>query len=358
LLAACGGGAAPSGWSSATVANQIVYFGGDNAKAYALDANVGTLKWEFAGEKDHLLGSIYGQPAVDNGTVYLTAYIGATATDGQLFALDAANGNLKWKFPPASTLGASIVSSPVVKDGVIYFGANDHKLYAVDAASGQPKWQFATNDKIWGDAQIADGVVYFGSLDHKLYALDAATGTKKWDFDGGGIIVTKPLVANGTVYFGALEKLFALDAATGAPKWSQPVSLGVGNWIWSSPTLQNNVLYFGTLGGQVYAYDATTGNAVWSQPFVTNSSVRSSVVISGTTGYFGTEDHKVYALNLQNGQSVWGVLLNGAVLATPTVEGDSVYVGAHGHSFYALNAANGAVKWSFDLAKDQPGVQQ
>ena len=39
---------------------------------------------------------------------------------------------VKWKFPT----GDRVISSPVFKDNVIYFGGDDGNVYAVDAATG------------------------------------------------------------------------------------------------------------------------------------------------------------------------------------------------------------------------------
>jgi len=37
-----------------------------------------------------------------------------------------------------------VISSPVVADGQLYFGSYDGNFYAVDAATGQLRWKFKT----------------------------------------------------------------------------------------------------------------------------------------------------------------------------------------------------------------------
>jgi outer membrane protein assembly factor BamB len=181
-----------------------------------------------------------------------------------------------------------------------------------------------------------------------LYALDAANGQLKWKFDAGGMIVSTPLVMDGKVYFGALHKFFALDAATGQQVW-QFVSPETNDWIWSDPTSQGGVVYFGTLGNRVYALDAATGNARWAQPFVAGGQVRSSIILDNGTGYFGASDQKVYALNLENAQLKWNPIpVTGPVLASPAVEGDTLFVPTHGYNMYAFNTTDGARRWCFD----------
>jgi outer membrane protein assembly factor BamB len=67
---------------------------------------------------------------VANGVVYIGS--------DNVYALDTANGTVKWTYP---TL-ASVNSSPTVANGVVYFGANDDNLYALNATNGIAKWHY------------------------------------------------------------------------------------------------------------------------------------------------------------------------------------------------------------------------
>jgi eukaryotic-like serine/threonine-protein kinase len=82
---------------------------------------------------------------------------------------------VKWKFPT----GDRVISSPVFKDNVIYFGGDDGNVYAVDAENGRQIWKRATNGPAPSTPAIADGTLYIGSYDGKFYALDARTGGLK-----------------------------------------------------------------------------------------------------------------------------------------------------------------------------------
>ena len=85
---------------------------------------------------------------------------------------------VKWKFPT----GDRVISSPVFKDNVIYFGGDDGNVYAVDAATGRQIWKRATNGPVPATPAIADGTLYVGSYDGKFYAFNAQTGALKWKF--------------------------------------------------------------------------------------------------------------------------------------------------------------------------------
>jgi len=67
------------------------------------------------------------------------------------------------------------VDSPVVSDGVVYFGSLDNNVYALNATSGAPKWSYTTLYKVISSPAAADGTIYFGSYDHLVYAIDASS---------------------------------------------------------------------------------------------------------------------------------------------------------------------------------------
>ena len=86
----------------------------------------------------------FSQPAIVGDTVYLTSAI----HQGKVMALDAATGHLKWIRNLSATLTTTgcgqfnpgIWDAPAVVSGVLYIGATDGKVYALDAATGATRW--------------------------------------------------------------------------------------------------------------------------------------------------------------------------------------------------------------------------
>jgi outer membrane protein assembly factor BamB len=72
-----------------------------------------------------------------------------------------------------------------VANGVVYFGSGDGDVYALDSATGDLRWKFKTGDVVHASPALAEGVLFFGSWDSYFYAVDAATGKEKWRFHGG-----------------------------------------------------------------------------------------------------------------------------------------------------------------------------
>lgn len=305
--------------SSPAVASSVAYVGSADGNLYAIDANSGSLKWKFATK-----GWVSSSPAVAAGTVYFGSY------DSNFYAVDAATGELKWKFqtsgekhytgthlhglqPAAEAMPDPwdfFLSSPSVWNGAVYFGSGDGNVYALDATTGALKWKFPTGDVIHSSPAIADGKLFIGSWDSFLYALDAGTGKEKWRFKTGDDpaihnhvgIQASPAVVDGTVYFGCRDSnLYAVDAATGKQKWLYSTQ---GSWVNNSAVVHDGKIYFGTsIPSFVHALDAKTGATIFDLPGETP--IFSSMALAGDKLYFGNFSGKLTAIDLKTHVPVW-----------------------------------------------------
>ena len=219
--------------SSPVYADGAIFFGGDDGNVYAVNPADGRQLW-----KRRTGGPVAATPAIAGAMLYVGSY------DGKFYALDARTGNPRWKFvtggerrfeakglhglqPKNQTIADPFdifLSSPVVGGGSVFFGSGDGNVYALDAQTGDLKWKFQTGDVVHASPAYADGVVFFGSWDSYFYAVDAETGAEKWRFHGGEDALmhnqvgfqSSPAVVNGVVYVGCRDSnLYAIDAATG-----------------------------------------------------------------------------------------------------------------------------------------------
>jgi len=377
--------------SSPAIAGDKLYFGSSDHSLYALDLATGALKWRFKSD-----GRITSSPAVSRGVVYFGSF------DSNFYAVDAATGQLKWKFqtggerrfaakhlhgaePASETMPDPFdfyLSSPVIWNGGVYFGSGDTNVYALDAASGNLKWKFKTGDVVHGSPAISDGNLYIGSWDSYFYALDAANGKEKWRFKTGEDpeihnqvgIQSSAAVADGVVYFGCRDsKFYAVDAATGKERWSFS---NKGSWVISSPAVLDGKVFFATSDtGLLHAFDAKSGTPLFSLDFK-HWPMFSSPAIAGETLYIGSHRGRLNAIDLQKQKVAWtfetedskkngatyaksdgtpnyeaaffdffyddmvaGVqkmMSVGAILSSPAVAGNGVYVGSTDGNVYAL----------------------
>lgn len=305
--------------SSPVCQDKVLYFGGDDGNIYAVEAETGQQLWKRATG-----GPAPSTPAVANGTVYAGSY------EGKFYALNAQTGAIRWKFatggerrfeakgihglePRNQTMADQydvFLSSPVIVQGTVYFGSGDGYLYALDAASGELKWKFKTGDVIHASPAYADGVLYVGSWDSFFYAVDAATGKEKWRFHGGEDPVihnqvgfqSSAAVVDGVVYVGCRDSnVYALDAATGKEKWRFNNEM---SWVISSPAVTQGKVFFATSDSSLYhVVDATTGKSVLKQQ--DKAYLFSSPTVVGDVVLIGVLNGTLEARNLKSGELLW-----------------------------------------------------
>jgi outer membrane protein assembly factor BamB len=337
--------------SSPAVSGGLVFFGSFDSCFYAVDAATGQLKWKFktAGERRFAATHLHGaepaaetmpdpfdfylsSPSVSSGTVYFGS------GDGNIYALDAATGSLKWKFKAGDVVHAS----PAISDGTLFVGSWDSYFYALDAATGKEKWRFKTGEDakihnqvgIQSSAAVADGVVYFGCRDSKFYAVDAASGKQIWSFDNkGSWVISSPAVKDGKVYFATSDSgLFhVLDAKSGAALFS----LDNKHWpMFSSPAISGDTLYIGSHEGKLLAIDLKTQKFAWT--FETDGSKQNGSAFTkpdGTPKYEAAFTDFFYDDMVSGVQKMMSV---GAILSSPVIVGGTVYIASTDGSIYAL----------------------
>jgi outer membrane protein assembly factor BamB len=121
-------------------------------------------------------------------------------------------------------------------------------------------------------------------------------------------------------------------------------------------TVVNNVVYFGSMQGMLYAYDARQGKLLWSMstssaietaPSVTNGIVYVPEFVSASNSV------QVIALDANNGQRKWYASLNGGQMLSLAANNDTVYISASSiadnntsSKVYALHSTDGSQIWT------------
>ncbi|HTX90495.1 MAG TPA: PQQ-binding-like beta-propeller repeat protein [Anaerolineales bacterium] len=236
---------------------------------------------------------------------------------------------------------------------------------STDPAPGRVLWTYATEGEIWSSPAVAEGAVYFGSDDHAVYAVSLKTHQLNWKFETGDIVRSRPAVANGQVYFSSDDGyLFAVNARTGKQAWKldmgrplaprKPVPQG-WDYMQSSPTVADGMVYSGTSNQNFYAVDARTGKVKWQTRV--GLYVRSTPAVVDGVVYFGDWLGTLYALDAKTGAARWTFNTYGPVIPSPTVVDGVVYIGSKFPCLYAIDAATGQQKWCFKYPASIPWVE-
>jgi outer membrane protein assembly factor BamB len=336
--------------SSPAVSNGLVYFLSVDGNAYAVGASDGRERWHFTtgGERRFIAPGIHGmiprsEPMPDPFDLFLSSPLVAAQTvyfgcgDNYVYALDASNGALRWKFKTGNVVHAS----PAYDRGTIYIGSWDRNLYALDAATGKVRWKFQTGDDrtiynqvgIAGSAAVSGDTVYFGARDSFFYALRATTGALRWKHDEhGSWVIASPAVSGGNVYYATSDekRFWALDAATGRERFKADY----GMFAFSSPAIASDTAYFGTFDGRLYGVNLRTGRV--SARFSTDGSRKN---LAAHLDANGEVDLKTFYTDNTFEGGVAGVdriFSVGSIVGSPAIADGVLYVGSTDGTLYAL----------------------
>jgi eukaryotic-like serine/threonine-protein kinase len=299
-------------WAGATVADGVVFAGGEDGRLHAIDAATGKERWSF-----RTGGPIRTRATVTGGEAFVAA------DDGFLYKVKAASGDERWRvkvalkpierlpFDNPKSRYDRFGSDVTVVGGVLYLGTHDGKVLALDAARGTRIWEFAAGDAVLAAPAVDHGRAYFGSYDHHVYALDAATGKLLWRRDTGAPVVSSPAVAGNRVVIGTRGyDLLGLDATTGDLAWKRYVWF---SWVDSSATIRDGIAYVGSSdAAAAFAFDVQTGRRVWmadvygwawGQPAVSEGRVY--VGAASQVGYMVGHRGAVFALDRATGDPIW-----------------------------------------------------
>ena len=117
------------------------------------------------------------------------------------------------------------------------------------------------------------------------------------------------------------------------------------NSTYASPTVVNGVVYEGSLGNNMTAFDATTGAII--RNFQAENDIHTSAAVVNNVVYFTSYDHNLYALSTTDFSTpLWTADIGAPGHASPAVVGAVVYVGSDNGKIFAFNAATGNEIWS------------
>jgi outer membrane protein assembly factor BamB len=211
-------------------------------------------------------GTFYGNQvtfktagSITSGETATRIYLSGGYTN-DLFALDAATGNILWN----KKVSAPYVSSAIYSNGRIIVKDNTNNLTAFDT-SGNVVWTRKldgnNNDLALIPVIAQNGIVYCKDLQY-TYAFYANDGSLKWRSDnpntytrGDGTLTLKDNTIYAQTEYGGL---FALEVETGILKWQLD---GYGG----APVIFKDAIYLFDIGSStfIFSIDRNAGNLNW-----------------------------------------------------------------------------------------------
>ena len=195
---------------------------------------------------------------------------------------NASELRVAWAFPTGTTEQFEV--SPTVYDGIMYVTTSYNRIFALDAASGEIYWRYDHQQpdglslccgKVNRGAAIAGNLVLMATLDAKLIAFDRLTGAIAWqqtiaDYAEGFSATSMPMIVKDMAIIGVAGGEFgvrgffdAYDVATGELRWRHynvPAEGEPGAETWAGDSYKTGGAPAWTSG----AYDPETDVLYWT----------------------------------------------------------------------------------------------
>jgi polyvinyl alcohol dehydrogenase (cytochrome) len=363
--------------ASPTVSNGVVFIGSSTGVFYAVDAQTGTEIWHQDLGYVPALTCPSGRGIVSTATVADDPGLGKTVVyvgggDGNLYALDAANGGVIWSAPvvqPGTTENEGYNwASPVV--------VGDHVYMGISSNCDRPLVRGGVKmyDRTTGARLATHWTVPKGSVGGSVWTTPAATGSSLWMTTGNGEAGDDP---------GESFSIVRLDQPTLETRdlWTVPTAHADMDFG-SSPTRflatidGEKVQMIGACSknGKFYALEALSleDGPVWSRRLgitagtpgagsclpaaIFNATAKKLYTGSNQTTVNGvTVPAALRALSPATGRIAWETALpSGPVMGSPTLDGSGViaaatYSSVRPDALYLVDASDGSIVRSIDM---------
>jgi outer membrane protein assembly factor BamB len=356
LLASCVGVTSPDGWAAPVVDGQDFYVStnkGYLARITLGESDTATAAWTFPdndieSDKDIEPEALYGAPVVDDENVYFTTF------QTGVFALNKDDGRPIWPLPGETNedrIDGDLAGGLVLADGVLYFGSTEGKLYAWRASDGvdAPGWEEPRSfgGGIWATPVVREGILYVATMRGELHALNLSDGSEAWDapFEAEGAIPEVIDLQNGRLLVTSIDRhVYVLDAATG----EQLSDYRAADWVWTTPGIDGDSVYFGDFGGTVYGLDISTvpSGQLWEPTELGDDRIKAGAAVIDGVVIIADRNPVVTFIDANTGQVLNSVPLDGAgtVRADVIDGGDGfAYILTTRGNLFRANPANRSV---------------
>jgi polyvinyl alcohol dehydrogenase (cytochrome) len=135
----------------------------------------GGFEWGTAYDGRRIYGSLTNQHHIPYALTEDGSLTSTVVTGGSWMALDPATGKILWQTAdpqtetlpaPVGTVGVWDLGPVTAADGVVFASSmakSGHQMFALDAATGQILWQFDAGSSVNAAPAVVDGSVYWGS---------------------------------------------------------------------------------------------------------------------------------------------------------------------------------------------------
>ncbi len=343
------------------------------------------IKWWF-----DVLDSSFGQSAAGDidKDGKLEIVFGCYRNDSNIYALNAENGSLLWKFNARGSgdgcNDVAVAMYDIDNDDtleVIVPSSCNPKTFCFRGKTGQIQWQANTAGSdspptIADVDQDGKAEILHGGFNGHVLCLNSEDGSQCWDKNvySNSWVQTAPTIVDvnndGTLDFVVgiwafqpdTSRVYAYDGLTQNLLWSKPVSDYIYHGT-SVADLDNDnkpELVLGDYNGKLYALNAEDGSLLWdyqSSVYIGAPAAIADINDDGQCEVIYCDGYGVGALT-KNGTPLWyynapnfGQAFRGVAIAEINADGKmDIVFGTNKGNLIALNGFDGSVIFNLDLA--------
>lgn len=176
------------GSSSPVLFNGKVFVGFADGSLVCYNASNGDVVWEKQlSSKSSQFIDIDATPLIANGVLYIPT------EDGKTFAIDPVSGKNIWVADKGG-------SNDLLYDNDKIYVSGNGVLSLVDPSNGKIIWEQKFNDPEISSPVIRDGLLFVSSTKDKLYVVDASTGVIKFKRFLGKGSFGRPVISGDVIY--------------------------------------------------------------------------------------------------------------------------------------------------------------
>lgn len=338
-------------FAGVTVDHGTVYTVGktmSRAPVSALDAETGDIIWQRP------VGSCDSTPLVTEKKVFVInsmwndfdiAQMKQPVNEERMWCLSADDGEVIWSNDNVFPDGGDVL--PIPSEDLVFALSSDDiysdnpvsKVYAFELKSGEKIWESNYAGAAMGISRYKDKLIVSGTGSISAYGLENGTliwtnkQVKSWD--------SNPVIQDESVFVGGgghnqPVTLFAVNPDNGSIFWSWEDENNPG-YALTTPTISGEMVFFGGYS-KLYCVNLNSHEIVWTVEGCGNGPystpvIQDDVVYFGTTTYGAGNPDYVYAAETDDGDLIWEYKIETTkrlqgIFSQPTIEGDKLYLTA------------------------------
>lgn len=287
--------------------------GGTASKSYghvAL-ADAPRKAWTVAIQGSSSRERLAASPVIGGGKLF------AMDTSGTVHAFDAATGARSWETSVKAdkdNANSTFGGGAAFDEGVVYVTNGVGEVAALDAGSGAIKWRVKPAGPLRGSPTVAFGQVMVMTQDNQILTLNAPDGAVLWNANASVgqtnvFGVAAPAAGQGTIVAGySSGELVAYRYENGRELWADALartsiatSVSTLTDIDADPIIERGRVYALGQGGRMAAYELVTGQRIWEL----NLAGISTPAIAGDWIFTLTDEAKLLCIAKANGKVRW-----------------------------------------------------